>query len=143
LFLGTAIAGRLDRVAEALRALLPTVAVILLESSSIDHEVEQGVHDHIVPATLVIRPGISWPRSQMLHVMVTPEALGVLGDLITGLPAPQICSHMYAYSSGDLLLEWTDVFDDPIFVAGSMPEATVAKFCDILGVTPVKGPGAV
>jgi hypothetical protein len=134
---------RPDRVAEALGALLPTGAVIVLESSSIDQEVQQSFHDYVVPATLVIRPGILWPRSQMLHVSATADALGVLADLITGLPAPQVCSHMYAYAGGDLLLQWTDVFDDPIFVAGTMPEATVARFCDILEVIPVKVPDAV
>jgi hypothetical protein len=33
-----------------------------------------------------------------------------------------------------------DAFDDPIFIAGTVPEATVTKFCDISGVTPTREP---
>jgi hypothetical protein len=35
--------------------------------------VEQSLREHLVQATLAIRPGISWPRSQMLLVGVTPD----------------------------------------------------------------------
>ena len=115
----------------------------MLENTPIDPEVEQSLREHVVPAALAIRPGISWPHSQMLHVRVTEDALLALGDLIMGLPAPQVCIHMYAYAGGAILLEWTDAFDDPIFIAGTVSEATIAKFCDMLGVTPTKDPHAV
>jgi hypothetical protein len=129
-----------DRIAEALGTLLPAGPVIVLESNSIDPEVELRLREYVIPEALAIRPGIVWPRSQMLHVSATREALRAFADLIAGFPAPQICAHMYAYAGDALLLEWTDVFDDPMLLSGTMPEATVARFCDILGVTPMKEP---
>ena len=117
--------------------------MIVLENTPIDPEVEQSLREHVVPAVLAIRPGISWPRSQMLHVRVTGDALLAFADLIIDLPAPQVCIHMYAYAAGAILLERTDAFDVPIFIACVVPEATVTKFCDILGVTPTKVPNAV
>jgi hypothetical protein len=132
-----------DRVANALGAILPEGSVLVLETTSIDPDVERSLRDYLVPAALNIRAGIIWPRSKMLHVGVTPESLRVLDDLITGLPAPQICSHLYAYVHGVLLLEWTDVFDDPIYISGTIPQASIARFCETLGVTVASTPHTV
>jgi hypothetical protein len=71
----------------------------------------------------------------MLYVGVTRDSLDALHELITTLPAPQVCSHLYAYAGNDLLLEWTDVFDDPVYISGLLPEAKVAEFGDALGVS--------
>jgi hypothetical protein len=68
---------------------LPSGSVIVLENTPTDPEVEQSLREHVVPAALAIRPGISWPHSQMFHVRVTGDALLALGDLIRGLPVPQ------------------------------------------------------
>jgi hypothetical protein len=79
----------------------------VVEKTPIDPEVEQSLREHVVPAALAISARNFWLRSQMLHVRVTGDALLAFGDLIIGLPAPQVCIHMYAYAGGAILLKWT------------------------------------
>jgi hypothetical protein len=79
----------------------------------------------------------------MLHVGATRDSLKALHDLVTTLPAPQVCDHLYAYAGKDLLLEWTDVFDDPIYLSPSLPEVTVTEFCNTLRVAINRRPSAV
>ena len=132
-----------DRIVPAMETLLPESSVVVLETTKFDSEVEEVLRAHAVPAGLHVRAGILWPRSTMLHIGVTHDSMLGLHDLITTLPAPQVCHHLYAYSGKDLLLEWTDAFDDPIYLSGSLPEATVAQFCNTLGVTVSRRPSGV
>jgi hypothetical protein len=127
-----------NRIADALSGLLPTGSVVVLEATSIDPEVERSLRTYVVPAALEIRPGIGWPRSQMLHVGPIPVVLGTLSELIRTLRAAQICDHFYAYAGNTLLLEWGDAFDDQIFLAGTIPEGLVVAFCNTLGVGAAK-----
>jgi hypothetical protein len=137
----TAPAGQ-ERIAAALETLLPQGSVVVLETTSFDPEVERLLRQYVVPAGIEIRAGILWPRSKMLHVGATSHSLKALHDLITTLPAPQVCDHLYAYAGKDLLLEWTDAFDDPIYLSPSLPEATVAEFCETLRVAINRRPHA-
>jgi hypothetical protein len=132
-----------ERIAAALETLLPQGSVVVLETTSFDPDVEKLLRHYAVPAGIEIRAGILWPRSKMLHVGVTRDSLKALHDLVTTLPAPQVCDHLYAYVGKDLLLEWTDVFDDPIYLSPSLPEAAVAEFCNTLRVAINRRPPAV
>ena len=131
-------------ITAALETLLPLgLGVIVLETTSFDPEVEKILRRYVIQAGIEIQAGILWPRSTMLHVGVTRESLDALDELVTTLPAPQVCDHLYAYSGNALILEWTDVFDDPIYLSASVPAASVARFCDTLGVAINRPPPAV
>jgi hypothetical protein len=132
-----------ERIAAALETLLPQGSVVVLETTSFDPEVAKILRHYEVPAGIEIRAGILWPRSKMLHVGATRDSLKALHDLVTTLPAPQVCDHLYAYAGKDLLLEWTDVFDDPIYLSPSLPEVTVTEFCNTLRVAINRRPSAV
>ena len=131
------------RIAPAFGTLLPPGSVLVLEGTSIDHEVATSFSKYLVAPALDIRPGTIWPQPKRLDIGVSPEALRVFEDLLGGLAEPQICHHLYAYANGVLLLQWHDAFDDPIYLAGAIAEASVDKFCATLGVRPTRRPNAV
>lgn len=128
------------KLGPALRKLLSRNGVVALEGSAIDPEVERLLQPHLTTPLVEIRPGTLYPKSKWLHVRATDDALRTLDELVNSFASPEICSHLYAYEEGTLLLEWHDAFDDPIHVAGTVSAAVIAAFCSALGVGSAKPP---
>jgi hypothetical protein len=127
-------------LAAALRVLLNETAAVALESNAFDAEVADELRPFTVDAPLKIRPGTLWPTSGWLHVRATDTALLRLGELTRTLPAPQVCSHLYAYDGDRLLLCWQDFSDGRILLRGDTPEVLVSRFSAELGGSLIERP---
>jgi hypothetical protein len=48
---------------------------------------------------------------------------------------PEIATDIYVYRDGRYLLQWFDIFDDPIWIAAEIPEESIRIFCESTGTT--------
>jgi hypothetical protein len=58
----------------------------------------------------------------------TPEALATLAELCRSHAAPELFIHVFAAGPDGSLLEWWDAPDDPLALAGWLPQRAVAAF---------------
>jgi hypothetical protein len=126
----------LRNLAAALRMLLPPSGGIALECTDFDDDVRRELAPFASLSPPTIEPGTVWPRSKWLHMCATDAALSALGRLTIELPPPQVCNHMYAYDSQELLLEWHDAFNDPIKLHRNIPFDRALAFATTLGTRP-------
>jgi len=72
-------------------------------------------------------------RPKVFFMPITRENLRGLGDL-TGVHAePEVCDSLRVYDGEKIILSWHDLPSDPIYVASSVDEAALRKFCEALG----------
>lgn len=120
---------RLDGLAAALQVLITPNGAIALENTAFDKRAAEVLKPFSVTPMVRIEPGTIYPQSKWLHIRATEQALLRLQELAVSLPGPQVCNHFYAYENGQLILEWPDAFQDPLFIAGHVPEHQVLEFC--------------
>ena len=63
----------------------------------------------------------------------TPDALATLADLTQHHAAPELFIHVFAAGPDGSLLEWWDAPDDPLALAGWLPQRAVASFARAVG----------
>lgn len=123
----------LNNLATAFRIIVGKEGGLALESGRFDAEVTKLLQPYTIEPIFTIRPGTVFPRSRWLHIRAVDAALAVLEQLAMTLPGPQVCDHLYAYERERLLLEWPDVFEDPICLSSDVGEPELLAFCAALG----------
>lgn len=129
------------KLGTALRKLLSEDGCVALEGGPIEPQVERLLAAYVTTPLLNILPGTIYPESKWLHLRATDDALNTLDEVVNSFAPPEVCSHLYAYEGGRLLLEWHDAFSDPIHIAGTVSPEVIAEFCAALDVGPAKPPG--
>jgi hypothetical protein len=128
--------GRIDSAQffRVLSTTVPDATTIFLEGNSIADDVHNFLGTFTDIGTYTPEPGTIWPRSWKLRVRFASEVLGGLSDLAENHAEPEICDHLHVYRYDDRLMEWYDAFTDPLFIAASVPESRVQRFCKLLRV---------
>lgn len=115
-----------------LRALSPEGSILCLEGviaediesflkarpSTFENETDQGF--------LKIRP-------KVYFTPITVESLFGLASLAEKQAEPEVCDGLRVYEGERLILSWPDVPFDPIYIASTIPEVAVSRFCKSVG----------
>jgi hypothetical protein len=72
-------------------------------------------------------------RPKVFFMPITPENLRGLGELTEVHAEPEVCDNLRVYDGEKISLSWHDLPSDPIYVASSVDEAALRKFCEALG----------
>jgi len=72
-------------------------------------------------------------RPKTFYMPITRENLRGLGDLSEIHAEPEVCDNLRVYDGEYIILSWHDLPSDPIYVASTVNEAALKKFCEALG----------
>lgn len=124
---------RVDSVSDA--ALFFSAVSELVDEESIialhdplGEDVVEFAISHAAKNKTKVAVGTIWPRSKIHHIKCTKENLLHLQDLAQRHAQPEIAIHIHVYKAGQVILEWYDAFDDPIYLAPTIAESDVEKF---------------
>jgi hypothetical protein len=126
---------RADQFFAALPDLLSFPVYLRFEATGMAPDIRALLQSHSVDPALKIASGTLWPKPSVFHVMTSEDFMRDIVGLAGSHAEPEICDHLHAYDPGVLLLQWYDAFIDPLLVAGSIPESSLQKFCERLGVS--------
>jgi hypothetical protein len=113
-----------------LAALLPEGSVLYLEGTAKSaKDVINFLESHGDAKAAKITRGTIWPRPNFYHVPIEPDVMRALARLVGGHPTSEICSHLHAYKSDHVLLEWYDAFFQSLGISRHICEERVAEFC--------------
>ncbi len=117
----------------AVTQLAPPGSVIYFEGGDPSERVRSYLDTHSPETTAAVRKGTLWPRPECFHVKATPEILEGLASLAEEHRIWEFGWHVHLYRYETMLIEWYDVPDDPLWIAGDVPEEAVARFSAKLG----------
>jgi hypothetical protein len=118
----------------ALPNLLPSGCVLYFESGSPSGELYDFLHQRQIPETTYVEPG-SWPWSKPVHISATPETMRRLSELSRTCASPELAVHFHVYLERMILLEWHDVFSQPMLLSGELELDKVKRFAERLGMS--------
>ena len=70
---------------------------------------------------------------QYYSIPLNAETTARFAELVETHAAPEICNYLLAVRGEEVLLNWYDFPDDPIYVVGSVAEQSIRSFADALG----------
>lgn len=111
----------------ALSELVDEETIIALHDP-LGEEVLDFATGHAAQDKTEVAMGTIWPRSKIHHIPCTKDNLLYLSALAQRHAQPEIAIHIHVYKAGQVILEWYDAFDDPIYLASTVAESAVAKF---------------
>ena len=96
-------------------------------------DVERYLQARPGPIENETKQGFLKMRPKAFFIPITRENLRGLGDLTKIHAEPEVCDHLRVYDGETIILSWHDLPSDPIYVASSVDEATLRRFCEALG----------
>lgn len=115
--------------------LFPPGSVLYLEGTSICEEVQVYLEENKVAVSCRISRASRWPKTKAYHLPFTPELVSGLRERMTGRPSRAMCDHLHIHREGKLLCQGFDAGWEPLVVSISIPESTIASFCQNAGYT--------
>ena len=125
----------------ALADLVPDDSMLYFEGGSPEGELLDFFNAKAVPEQTHVAVGTLWPRPRCYHVPATAQNLTDLADIAESCAWPELAVHFHVYRGDRVLLEWHDVFGQPMLLSGAIPEDKVRAFSVVLGMTYALGKG--
>lgn len=116
----------------ALPVLLLDGCILYFEGGSTSGELLEFLRAHEIPERTHVAYGTIWPKPSVFHVPAIPETLQRLTELTRSCASPELADHFHVYADQTVLLEWHDVFDQPMLLSGVFPEQRVRTFAEKL-----------
>ncbi|HOX37529.1 MAG TPA: hypothetical protein PL033_06035 [Candidatus Brocadiia bacterium] len=113
----------------ALPILVPTDAVLYLEDGCHPPEIREFLTSRQSANPIKVEMGTIWPRPLCFHLPATPENIGRLAELAQNRSGPEIAIHVIVYRNHEVILEWYDAFDAPMYIAKSLGKEKIEAFC--------------
>jgi hypothetical protein len=113
---------------------LPENSILCFELGIPKGELKDFFLTNSIPERINIPKGTLWPKSQVFHVPATNEILRKLSELAEHYAAFEVAEHFHVYCDGQVLIDWYDAFDDPMYVSKKISENKVAEFCKTLSI---------
>ncbi len=110
-------------------------AVLYFEGGSPSAEIGSFVARHAIPEEAHLALGTIWPRPKVFHVPAKKTIITELAKIMKHHAEPELAIHFHVYRNGKVLLEWHDAFDQPLLIAGSIPEKKVAALAQKFGTS--------
>jgi len=117
----------------ALPALAPSGATLALADGEPSPELGEFLDQHRVALS---ETRLRAAPSEFEHASLIPvdsRTMGQLARLCQNLAEPEIAIHLAVFDGEGTLLEWYDLPDDPVAIAGSVAEDVVARFAAATG----------
>lgn len=115
-----------------LPGLLPEGCVLYFEGGSPSGELQIFFRRHCVLERAHVQYGTIWPKPRVFHIPATREAMERLSHLSESCASPELAEHFHVYRDRSVLLEWHDVFTQPMLLAGHFSEEAVRTFTESL-----------
>lgn len=115
--------------------LFPPGAVLYLEGTSLSPDIRAILDEHRATETSPITRATRWPKPQVFHIPLTADLADPLGTLCRDRPSRELCDHLHVYREDQLLLQGFDAGWEPLLVSATIPESTIAAFCEQTGFT--------
>jgi hypothetical protein len=116
--------------ASFLRA-LPTLpldhGVILFEGTT-SRVVANWLRKHAQSEGLEIRPGTILPASDFWHLPLHVTTVEDLAALVETQAVSMPAIHLHVYEGSDVVLEWYDAFDEPLWLSRRLDRAAAEQF---------------
>lgn len=120
---------------EQLPILLASDSILYVEGTRIVPEVASFYSSHRARnAVDVVRDTIA-PVPDIYHFTFSTEVCARLRQFAESRPVAELFDHIKAYRGDALLFTFHDAFDGWLRISEHIPEATIAKFCQALGVS--------
>ena len=118
----------------ALVDLVPEGAIAYLEGGFPPEHLRSFLKENAVSELSHVAMGTIWPRPNVFHVPATPENLLRLADIAEHCAEPEVAIHFHVYKDHQILLQWHDAPDDPMYISKGIPEEKIGEFCKKLGI---------
>lgn len=126
---------RADQFFAALPDLLSFPVYLCFEGTSMAPDIRALFESRAVEPARQIPKGTLWPKPSIFHVIASTDFVQEMARLALSHAEPEICDHFHAYNSSALLVQWHDAFVIPLLVDDSVPQPSLEKFCERLGVS--------
>jgi hypothetical protein len=110
--------------------LLPEGCTLYFEGGSPGGSLAEFLEEHSVPEQAHVAYGTIWPRPRIYHLPAKSEVMAGLADQMERRVYPELAIHFHVYRGQTVLLEWHDVFAQPMLLAGEFAEPQVKAFCE-------------
>ena len=108
---------------------LPPDSVLYFEDGSPSGELLKFLESSSIPEQLHVAYGTAWPRPKIFHIPATKENLEKLTDLTEHCATPELAIHFHVYCNGEVLIEWHDAFDNPMYVSQYFSKDQIKSLC--------------
>lgn len=88
-----------------------------------------------------VRAGTAWPASSRWQVPATERNYSDLASLADHRAEPEIADHFFVRRKDRVILEWYDCTDGIMRLDGRLPEDSVRRFAETLGMKYSLSPG--
>lgn len=120
---------------EKLPELLPPNSILYVEGTTIAADVAAFYSSHRASnAVAVVRDTIA-PAPDIHHFTFSPEVSASLRRFANSRPTEELFDHIKAYCGESLLFTFHDAFDGWLRISERVPQETVARFVQALGVS--------
>ena len=114
---------------------LPEGAIMRFELGKSRGKLAMFFTSKSITETIPIPKGTIWPKSQVFNIPVTDKNLLELSELTEKYAEPEVADHFHIYLDDDVLIDWYDAFNDPMYVSKKISQDKIASFCDSLSMT--------
>jgi hypothetical protein len=120
---------------EQLPVLLPPDSILYVEGVTIAKDVAAFYSSHHARNAVDVSRDIIAPVPDVYHFTFSPDVSSGLLEFARNRPIPELFNHIKAYRGESLLFTFHDAFDDCLRISEHVPQATVERFCQALGVS--------
>ena len=117
-----------------LPTLLPDGCNLYIEGTY-DRRLETWLAGHTAESQSTVAVATIWPKPDVHHTPATHRNLTALAQFLEAEGLRYPWSHCRAYRGEQVILEWHDAFDNPIYVSDEVDEAKIAELSDAAGCT--------
>lgn len=104
----------------ALEDFLPKGSILYFEGGFPNEKLLKFFKAHAIPEQTHIAVGILWPKPVYYHVPATPQNLRCVTEIAKSCAYPELAIHFHVYHEGKVLLEWHDVFTQPMLLSDEL-----------------------
>ena len=122
----------LTKFLEELDAFVPSGSVLCVEGTGTP-DIERYLEARPGPFENETNQGFLKMRPKVYFMPITAKNLQGLASLSTAHAELEVCSHLRVYRDETIILSWHDLPSDPFYVASTINEAALRKFCGTLG----------
>jgi hypothetical protein len=120
----------------ALITLMPDECTFCVETTSLAEEVREFFEASKIPYITKVQlgTGSAYPAApKVFHIAFSEQNMRQFEEFAENFAMPEICDHIHIYKYNEVLLEWFDVFSNPLYISKKISEDSIKSFCEKIG----------